>query len=126
LLDKCFDITEKAAGCYLEKSGAKVPFVKRNGTFVLLAKRQVKNLVAAMEVDGDMTAARGALTRSGKGGRSSGIPDGILMDKGRVAETLPPARQAVRRDDCEDYADPHALRSLVPRLRCLTSDRGRT
>ena len=89
LLDKCFDITEKASGCYLEKNGAKVPFVKRNGTFILLAKRQVQNLVAGMEVDGDMTAAGGALTRSDKGGRSSGIPDGILMDKGRVAETLP-------------------------------------
>ena len=89
MLDKGFDITEKASGCYLEKNGVKVPFVRRNGSFVLLAMRQIQNLVAGVEVDGDTTAAGGALTRSDKGGRSSGIPDGILMDKGRVAETLP-------------------------------------
>ncbi len=58
LLDKSFDITENASGCYLEKNGVKVSFAKRNGTFVLLAKKQVQNLVASTEVDGDMAAAR--------------------------------------------------------------------
>ena len=64
----------------------KVPFARRNSTFVLLAKRKVQNLVAGLAVDEDMTAAREALT---DGGRSPGILHEVLKDEGRVAETLP-------------------------------------
>ena len=60
LLDRGYDVIEKAAGCYLERNGAKVPFARRNGAFVLLAKRRVQSLVAGLEVDDDMDAATGA------------------------------------------------------------------
>ncbi len=60
LLDRGFDVVEKAAGCYLEKNGVKVPFARANGMFVLLARRRVQNSVTGEEVDGDTTAAAGA------------------------------------------------------------------
>ena len=96
LLDRGFDVIEKASGCYLEKNGVKVPFARRNSTFVLLAKRQVQSLVAGLAGYDAMTAATRTLTG---GGRSPGSPDEILMDEGRIAETLPvperPSEEAI-------------------------------
>ena len=95
LLDRGFDVIERASGCYLEKNGVKVPFARRNSTFVLLA-RKVQNLVAGLEGYDAMTAATRTLTG---GGRSPGSPDEILMDEGRIAETLPvperPSEEAI-------------------------------
>ena len=59
----------------------KAPFVRRNGTFVLLAKN--------VPYQESVQTTTGVLIATTEKGLSSGVPDEIQMDEGRIPESLP-------------------------------------